>query len=145
MHYDGTFEVALDRARAYEFATDPSRMTVIFPDVEEVKIVDAEHFTLKAKVGISAIKGTMEVKAAIIEKNPPRFVKLKISASGLDSAVEMDVGFLLEDEGIGGTMVAWTADAKVVGLMARVGSRLMDSVARKYIRQIIEALKRNLD
>jgi hypothetical protein len=144
MRYNGSFEVALERSKVYEFATDPSRITRIFPDVQDVKVVDAEHFTLKARVGVSAIKGIMAVKCIIAEKVPLRFVKLRISGSGLDSAVEMETGFSLEDGAEGGTLVTWTAEASVAGLMARVGSRLMDSVAQKYINQIVEALKLNL-
>jgi carbon monoxide dehydrogenase subunit G len=144
MRYTGSFEVTLERSRVYEFATDLSKITKIFPDVQNVEIVDAEHFTMKAKVGVSAIKGTMDVKCAIAEKLPSKFVKLRICASGLDSVVEMETGFSLEDGTEGGTLVTWTAEANVAGLMARVGSRLMDSVAQKYISQIVEALKLNL-
>jgi hypothetical protein len=144
MHYGGVFEAALNRTKVYEFATDPSRMTAIFPEVQEARIVDSEHFALKAKVGISAIKGIMDVRCTIAEKIPPRWVKLKISATGLSSAVDMETGFSLEDRENGGTLVTWTADANVAGMIARVGSRLLDSVAQKYINQIVEALKRDL-
>jgi carbon monoxide dehydrogenase subunit G len=144
MHYDGSFEVASDRARAYEFATDPSKIVTIFPDVQDVRIDDAEHFTFKAKVGISSIRGMMDVKCTVTEKNPSTSVKLKVSASGLGSAVEMESGFSFEAAKSGGTLVKWTADARVAGLMARIGSRLMDSVAAKYVNQIVEALKREL-
>jgi len=144
MHYDGSFEVASNRGRAYEFATDPSKITAIFPDVSDVSIDDAEHFSMKAKVGVSFIKGVMDVRCVIAEKRPAEFVKLKISASGLGSAVEMESGFHLEDAGNGGTLVRWTADANVAGLMVRVGSRLMDSVAEKYINRIVDALKQGL-
>lgn len=144
MHYDGSFEVVSARARVYEFATDPSKVATIFPDVSDVKIDDAEHFTLKAKVGISSIKGVMNVKCTIVEKVPSTSVKLKLRASGLSSAVEMESGFSFEDAKGGGTLVRWTADAKVAGLIARVGSRLTDSIAAKYLDQTVEALKRNL-
>jgi len=144
MHYGGSFEVASARARVYEFATDPSKVATIFPDVLDVKIDDADHFTLKAKVGISSIKGVMDVKCAIVEKVPSTSVKLKLRASGLSSAVDMESGFSFEDAKGGGTLVRWTADAKVAGLIARMGSRLTDSIAVKYLDQTVEALKRSL-
>jgi carbon monoxide dehydrogenase subunit G len=144
MHYDGSFEVVSARARVYEFATDPSKIATIFPDVLDVKVDGAERFTMKAKVGISSIKGVMAVKCTIVEKVPFTSVKLKLRASGLSSAVEMESGFSLEDAKGGGTLVKWTADAKVAGLIARMGSRLTDSIARKYLDQTVEALKRDL-
>lgn len=144
MHYDGTFEVSASKEVCYAFATDPEKITTIFPDVEQVKILDSENFELKTKIGISFIKGTMQVKGTIAEKVSPKFVKLKAKASGLDSSIELESGFAMEDNEKGGTMIRWTADAIIGGLIARVGSRLMDSAAQKYISGIVESLKQKL-
>ena len=144
MHYDGSFVVAADRTKAYGFATDPSRVATIFPDVSDVVVQDAEHFTLRAKVGISSIRGAMDVKCTVVEKVPLTSVKLKLLASGLSSGVEMESTFSFEDASGGGTLVRWTADVVVAGLIASMGSRLTDSIAKKYIHNIIESLKREL-
>ena len=44
----------------------------------------------------------------------------------MSSTVDLENAFTLEEKK-GGTLVKWTADAKVGGLMASVGSRLMDA------------------
>jgi carbon monoxide dehydrogenase subunit G len=144
LHYEGAFQVASDRVKVYEFATDPARITTVFPDVSDVSVKDPEHFTMKARVGLSFIKGMMDVRCTIPEKALFESVKLKVSASGIGSAVEMETVFRLEDAPGGGTVVRWTADAQVAGLMARVGSRLMDSAAENYVNQIVGALKLKL-
>lgn len=144
MHYDGSFEVVSQRTRVYEFATDPSKIATIFPDVQDVRVEDPEHFTLKARVGVSFIRGLMDVKCTIAEKNPLTSVKLKMSADGIASAVIMESGFSFQDSRSGGTLVEWYVDANVAGLIARTGSRLVDSAADEYIKQIVEALKQKL-
>jgi len=144
MHYDGSFVVAANRTKAYEFATDPSRVATIFPDISEVIVQDDEHFSLKAKVGVAAIKGSMDVKCAVVEKVPLTSVRLKLLASGLSSGVQMESTFSFEDASGDGTLVRWTADAVVAGLIAGLGSRLTDSIAKKYLHDIIESLKREL-
>jgi uncharacterized protein len=144
MHYDGSFEVSASREVSYAFATDPAKITTIFPDVQEVKIIDSDNFELKTKIGISFIKGIMDVKGNIAEKIPSKFVKLKAKANGLGSSIELESGFSMEDGSNGGTVIKWTADAIIGGLIARVGSRLMDSAAQKYIDQIIASLKEKL-
>jgi carbon monoxide dehydrogenase subunit G len=144
MHYDGSFVVAANRTKAFEFATDPSRVGTVFPEVSDIVVQDAEHFALRAKVGIASVKGAMDVKCTIVEKVPLTSVKLKLLASGLSSGVEMESMFSFEDTSGGGTLVHWTADAVVAGLIASLGSRLTDSVAKKYIHGIIESLKREL-
>jgi len=144
MHYDGSFEVSASKEVSYAFATDPAKITTIFPDVQDVKIIDSETFELKTKIGISFIKGTMDVKGNIAEKIPSKFVKLKAKANGLGSSIDLESGFSMDDGTNGGTVVKWTADAIIGGLIARVGSRLIDSAAQKYIEQIITSLKQKL-
>jgi len=144
MHYDGSFEVSSSKDVVYAFAVDPARIAAILPDVQDVKVIDADNFSLKAKLGISFVKGLMDVKCTITEKTASTFLKLNATATGLSSVVELESRFTMEDTQGGGTLVKWTADAKIVGLMARVGSRLIDSATEKYVTQMINSLKQKL-
>ncbi|HUH99972.1 MAG TPA: carbon monoxide dehydrogenase subunit G [Nitrososphaerales archaeon] len=145
MHYDGSFEVPADKQKVYDFVTDPQEVTSIFPDVQDVKVIDANNFSLKAKVGISFIRGMMDVKMSIVERDPPNSVKMHAKGNGLSSSIELDTTFSTGTTASGkGTLVKWSADAKIAGLMASVGSRLMDAAAQKYVTEIITSLKEKL-
>ncbi len=144
MHYEGSFDVKAARDKVYDFVTDPEKVTSIFPDVQSLKIVDANNFSLKAKVGISFIKGTMDVKLSLVDNRRPTYSKLKARGTGLNSSVDLESSFTLEDAPAGGTHVKWAADAKISGMMASVGSRLIDSAANKYVKEIIGSLEKKL-
>ena len=145
MHYDGSFEVPVPKQKVYDFVMDPAKITSIFPDVQDVKIIDENNFTLKARIGISFIRGMMDVKMSIVERRPPSFAKMKAKGNGLSSSVDLENSFTIEDAPGGtGTVVKWDADAKIAGLMASVGSRLIDAAAQKYVAQIIGSLKEKL-
>ncbi len=144
MHYEGSFDVTAPKEKVYDFVTDPKKVTSIFPDVQSVKVIDANNFTLKAKVGMSFIKGVMDVKLALLENKRPTFTKLRARGTGLNSSVDLEASFTLEDTASGGTHLKWAADAKISGMMASVGSRLIDSAADKYVKQIIGSLEKKL-
>jgi uncharacterized protein len=144
LHYEGSFDVAAPMEKVYDFVNDPKKVTTIFPDVQSVKVIDEDHFNIKAKVGMSFIKGTMDVKLTLVEKKRPTFSKLKARGTGLNSSVDLESSFTLEDGPNGGTHVKWAADAKISGMMASVGSRLIDSQADKYVKQIIGSLEKKL-
>jgi carbon monoxide dehydrogenase subunit G len=144
MHYDGSFEVASPRERVYSFVTDPARVATILPDVQDIKIIDANNFTLKAKLGFSLVSGLMEVKCTFTDKTPSTSLKLVAKANGLSSVVDLENSFTLEDRPDGGTLVKWAADAKIAGLIARVGARLIDAATEKYVAQMIDTLKQKL-
>jgi len=128
----------------YDFVTDPRRVTSIFPDVQSLKVADENNFSLKAKVGMSFIKGTMDVKLSLVDNRRPTFSKLKARGTGLNSSVDLESSFTLEDAPGGGTHVKWAAEAKISGMMASVGSRLIDSAANKYVKEIIGSLEKKL-
>ncbi|MDA4122091.1 MAG: carbon monoxide dehydrogenase subunit G [Thaumarchaeota archaeon] len=144
MHYDGTFDVKAPKEKVYDFITDPKKITTIFPDVSAVKVLDADNFTLKAKVGMSFIRGTMDVKGSVAEKKKPTSARMKARGNGLNSSVDLDSLFTMEDGPQGGTHVTWSADAKISGMMASIGSRLIESQADKYVKQIIGSLEKKL-
>lgn len=144
MHYEGSFDVAASRDEVYDFLVDPKKITTIFPDVQDVKVLDENTFTLKAKVGMSFIRGLMDVKGSVAEKKKPTMAKLKARGTGMNSSVDLDSVFNIEDGVKAGTHVTWTADAKMSGMIASVGSRLIDSAADKYVKQIIGTLQKKL-
>ena len=73
------------------------------------------------------------------------FASMKAKGNGMSSSVELDNTFTMEDApGGSGTLVRWAADAKISGLMASVGSRLIDAAAQKYVSEIIGSLKEKL-
>lgn len=144
MHYEGAFDVAATKESVYDFVNDPTRVTKIFPDVQSVKVLDEHNFQIKAKVGMSFIKGTMDVKVTLLDQKRPTYSRLRARGTGLNSAVDLDSTFTLEDTPSGGTHVKWAADAKISGMMASVGSRLIDSQADKYVKQIIGSLEKSL-
>jgi len=144
MHYEGAFDVKASMEKVYDFVNDPNRVTTIFPDVQSVKVIDEDNFQIKAKVGMSFIKGTLDVKLTLVDKKRPTYSKLKARGTGLNSSVDLESSFTLEEGPSGGTHVKWTADAKISGMMASVGSRLIDAQADKYVKQIIGNLEKKL-
>lgn len=144
LHYEGSFEVPAPKERVYGFLTDPRQVSGIIPDLEGLEPVDENNFRVKAKVGISFIKGSMSFMFTFLERRPPSYAKLKGRGTGLGSSVDLEMAFTLEDRQGGGTLIRWSADANVGGLIAGVGSRLLDSAAERYIKQVTNGLQEKL-
>jgi len=144
MLYQGTFDVPASRESVYAFLTDAKSLTSIFPEVQDLRISDENNFSAKVKVGMSFMRGTLDVKMSLADKRPGSFAKLKARGTGLNSSVDLESTFTLTDGKTGGTEVAWAAEAKMGGMLASVGSRLIESAAQKYVSQIIDSLKQKL-
>jgi carbon monoxide dehydrogenase subunit G len=144
LHYEGDFEVPASKEKVFDFLTDPKRVGTLIPDVESIEVIDENNFNVKAKVGISFIKGTISFRLKVVEKEPPTYAKLVGKGTGLSSYVDVETSFSLEDKQGRGTVVKWAVDANIGGLIAGVGSRLLGSTAEKVIKQVIAGLQEKL-
>ena len=146
MKLDGRFTVKAARDEVYEFLTDPRRVSRHMPDVQEVEIADRDHFTVKARVGISHIKGTMVMKLAIKDRQPPISTTVVGKGTGLASVVDMLTSFTLEPSGSGETIVNWQSELTIAGKLAAFGPQgLLDRMARKNVETFIEGIKGGLN
>lgn len=154
MHLEGHFTVDAARPEVYAFLTDPAKVSRHMPDVKEVAIEDADHFTMTARVGVSHIKGTMVVKLEIRDRQPPISTTVIGHGTGLASVVDMVTSFTLESspgpQGAGPrpsehTIVRWRGDVTISGKLAAFGPQgLLDRIARKNIDTFIEGISAGL-
>jgi len=152
MHLEGQFIAAAPQADVYAFLTDPSKVSRYMPDVTDVVIGDADHFTVTARVGVAHIKGTMVVKLEIRDRQPPVGTTVVGKGTGLASVVDMTTSFILEPapgaEGRGlhpSTTVHWRADITISGKLAAFGPQgLLDRIARKNVDAFVDGIRAGL-
>src|SRR5688500_18438587 len=144
MHLDGQFTVNASRPDVYAFLTDPARVSRHMPDVKNVVIDDADHFTVTARVGISHIKGDVTMKLSIQDRQPPISTTFVGQGTGLASAMDMVTSFTLEETG-DGTVVQWRGDVTISGKLAAFGPQgLLDRIGRKNVDTFIEGIRAGL-
>jgi uncharacterized protein len=143
MHFEGVIEAPVPKEKLYAFIVDPGGIVSILPDVEESRVIDGDHFFVKSKVGMSYLKGTVGVNFEVVEKRPGEFAKVVGRGQGMQSSMDLSLAITVEGTPTG-SRGKWVADAKVGGLMASVGGRIIDGVAEKYIRQVTENLKKKV-
>ena len=145
MRLDGQFTVKAARPDVYAFLTDPATVSRHMPDVKDVVIEDADHFTVTARVGVSHIKGDVVMKLAIKDRQPPISTTVVGKGTGLASAVDMVTSFTLESAETEETVVHWRGDVTISGKLAAFGPQgLLDRIARKNIDTFIEGIRSGL-
>jgi len=130
--------------KVYAFLVDPNRVITIIPDVQSSQVADENNFSVKAKVGLSFIRGVVSLKFSFKEKRPNSQAILAARGQGAGSSMDVELSFAIDRNAAGGSRVGWTTDAKLGGLLVSVGSRMVDSAAEKYITQVVDSLKLKL-
>ncbi|MCS6769625.1 MAG: carbon monoxide dehydrogenase subunit G [Candidatus Caldarchaeum sp.] len=138
------FVVAADRDTVWKFVTNPDNFVKLIPDLQKYEKVDEANFKTVFKIGLGMIKGNLNMAFKYEELNPPSSLRIVGKGSGIQSTADLNLLLQLNPSD-GGTEISWSADILVGGLVASVGSRLMESTTKTKVREIVEGLKRELE
>lgn len=138
--FSGEFEVKKTLEQVYDFLIDPQKFAPLLPDYEGMSVQDATHFTVKVKVGVSYIKGTADVKMELAQAERPTRAQYKGQATVAGGSATILAGFdLVANEA--GSKVNWQGEAQVFGRLMSVAGGLLDPLAKKNIKKLIDALQ----
>jgi carbon monoxide dehydrogenase subunit G len=139
MKLSTTFAIALPPDRVFAALVDPAVLQRCIPGCEELKPIGPDTFEARLRVGVAGIKGTYTGRAQLRDVRPPESFTLTFDGKGAGGFVRGTANIRLTAE-TPGTRVASDVDVQVGGLIAAVGSRLIDSAARKLADDFFQHL-----
>jgi carbon monoxide dehydrogenase subunit G len=95
------------------------------------------------KLGIAALSGSYQGKVKLSDQKPPESLRLAVQARAPGGIAE-GAGTLKLAEKADKTTVHYAGEAKVSGMLASVGQRLLESAAKMVIAQFFKNLEKEL-
>ena len=127
------------------FATliDPAALQKCIEGCEQMVKTGEGSYDAKLKIGVAGIKGNYIGKVRIEEKNPPESFTLQAAGNGVPGWVKgtARIQISAKDEG---SELRCEAEGQVGGLIASVGSRLVDAVAKRMLDDFFRKLRQQL-
>ncbi len=143
LHLQGSIEIGANPTRVFALLTDPRFLGGTLPDSEDVVVADENTVEAKTRVKLGLVSSTLKVKLRISDKRAPEHAMLHAEGAGGGSSLKIDSTFDLR--GDGRTSMKWAADAEITGLMAGLGSTLMQGFAEKKVREIFEGITKAIE
>ncbi|MFQ6012061.1 MAG: CoxG family protein [Thermoplasmata archaeon] len=140
MEFQGTFAVEAPVERVWKAIMDPRELAACMPDLQLLEVHDPAHYRVVVKAGISFIKGKFDFDVRIVEQDKPTRARLKAHGTGRGSAVDVDSTIVLIKTAKG-TEMRWFAEARLVGKLASVGSRMVQSTAEKRVHEFFVCVR----
>lgn len=137
---EGSYIFNAPRDRVWQFLLDPKIMVQCMPGCESMNEVAPDQYEAVMKVGIASVKGTYKGKVSIKEKQAPSHYVLSGEGSGGPGFMQGDVSIDLE-ESDGKTLLKYSTDAKVGGLIASIGQRMLNGVAKMMVDQFFKKME----
>ncbi len=135
MEMTGEYKIAAPRSKVWEALNDPETLAKCIPGCQELnKDSDTElSATVKSKVG--PVSATFTGKVTISDIDPPNGYRISGEGSGgVAGFAKGGAEVKLADDG-DDTVLTYVADAQVGGKLAQIGSRLIDSTAKKMAKE----------
>ena len=144
MHFEDKFEVSAPLETVWKFVTNPDDFAKIIPDLQSYEVIDERQFKATFKIGLGMIKGTLNMNFRFEEMEPMSRVKVVGRGSGMQSTADLVINLNLQPSD-GKTLVSWSADLNVGGLVASVGARLLESTTKKKVKEIVEGIQKVIE
>jgi carbon monoxide dehydrogenase subunit G len=135
--------VSAPRDRVFAALVDPETLRRVIPGCESLEATGADTYEAKLKIGVAGMNGVYTGHAAVRDKNPPDSLTLAFDGKGGPGFVRGTAAVSLADEN-GSTRITSRADVQVGGLIAAVGSRLVEAASRKLSDEFFTRLNREL-
>ena len=131
MDMTGEFRIPAPRQRVWEGLNDPQILKGCIPGCQTIEKQSDTEFTAKVLAQVGPVKANFSGKVTLSDLDPPQ--SYTIAGEGTGGVAGFAKGSarvnLAEDSGV--TVLNYAATAHVGGKLAQIGSRLIDSVARK--------------
>jgi carbon monoxide dehydrogenase subunit G len=137
---EGSYTFNAPREKVWEVLLDPKVMAQCMPGCENMNEIGPDQYEATMKVGVASVKGTYKGKVSIKDKLAPSHYVLSGEGSGGPGFMQGDVSIDLE-ENQGQTVLKYSTDAKVGGLIASIGQRMLNGVAKMMMDQFFKKVE----
>ena len=137
-----TFKPAPDKV--FAALVDPSVLQKCIDGCEKMEKTGQDSYDAHLKIGVAGIKGTYVGKVRIAEQNPPSSFTLNVEGKGTPGWVKGTAKIQIspKDEG---SELQCESEGQVGGLVAAVGSRLVEAAAKKMLDEFFRKLGQQLN
>ena len=140
MEISGSYKFAAPPERVWDLLMDPAVIASCIPGCEELVPDGEDRYRAKLAVAMAAITGTYEGTVTISEKVPHASYRLTVAGQGRPGFVSGGATIALRPDEAG-AVVDVSGDVQAGGAIARVGQRLIASVAKMMQERFFTCLQ----
>ncbi|HEY4034510.1 MAG TPA: carbon monoxide dehydrogenase subunit G [Ktedonobacteraceae bacterium] len=144
MDFSGTETVEVAIGEVWKYLVDVRKVAACGPGFQDLEEIEPEHWKAHVSIGIGPIKAKLMLDVTRPEIHEPDLMVIKVHGKASGSAIEVVTRMSLIALEAKQTCMDWHANVVVGGMLASIGTRLMNSAAEKLTEQFFTCLKDHL-
>jgi uncharacterized protein len=143
MKLAATYAFDAPREKVFAALIEPGILQKCIDGCEKMEKTGEDSYDAHLKIGVAGIKGSYVGKIRIDEKTPPESFTLRVEGKGAPGWVKGTARMHIspKDEG---SELRCEAEGHIGGVIAAVGSRLVDAIAKKMLDEFFRKLGEQL-
>ena len=145
MELTGEHRIPAPRQKVWEALHDPEILKSCITGCEQLDMADDGTMKAKVTAKVGPVKATFDADVEIVNSNPPESYTLQGQGKGgVAGFAKGSADVSLAEDG-DGTILTYAAKANVGGKLAQLGSRLVDSTAKRYAADFFTCFSEKVD
>jgi uncharacterized protein len=141
MEITGSQLIDATRTAVWDALNDPATLKRCLPGCESVERTSAEEYRIILTASVGPLRARFNGVLRMTEADPPKSCVMVFEGQGGGIGFGKGSSTVTLNESGAGTELQYTAHAQVGGKLAQVGSRMIDSVAKKMSDDFFKAFR----
>jgi hypothetical protein len=143
MEIRSTYKFAAPPSVVWTLLMDPEAIKSCLPGCRELRPIGGDQYHAEMTIGVAAVSGSFSSTVTLSDQKPPESYRLTVDATGKPGFARGSATIVLKPA-TEGTEVEVVATAEVGGLIARVGQRLIDGVAKMSMDNFFSCMSKRV-
>jgi len=139
-----TYAFKAQQEKVFAALGEPAVLQKCIDGCEKMEKTGEDIYAAHLKIGVAGIKGSYVGNIRIEEKNPPESFTLQADGKGSPGWVKGTAKIQISPKGDGSELQC-ESEGQVGGVIAAVGSRLVEAAAKKMLGEFFRKLGQQLD
>ena len=143
MKLSATYTFKAAQEKVFTALVDPSFLQKCIDGCEKMEKTGEDNYAAHLKIGVAGIKGSYVGKVRIADQRPPESFTLQVEGKGSPGWVKGTGKIQISPKGEGSELRC-ESEGQVGGLIAAVGSRLVEAAGNKMMDEFFRKLSKQL-
>lgn len=145
MKISGKYVLEADPKVIWDMMMEPRILERVTPGIKKLETIGEDEYKAISEVRVGPVKGEFTGNLAVRDKIPEESCLLVVDQKSKMGNVVAEIGMRFMATAPGETEVSYTGEAKLSGMLARMGQRIMSGVVSTLSKQFFQGMERELE
>lgn len=145
MDVKGEHIFKVTKEQLWQYLMDPDVLAKITPGVSDLEILDTDSYHTVSKIKIGPVKGSFKGKLNVLDKNEPSSFVIEMEQLSKIGNAHARVAMTIEDADNEQAKLSFDGKAKLSGIIARTGQRVLSAVANTITKEVFASLEEHIE